>query len=121
MPTRQAFVIEMVGREDIGNAVALNSAIFNAARIVGPAVAGLTIGVFDISTAFFINGLSFMAVIASLLAMRTDELASRRPDGDAQDGPRGVRHARRGTRLRPANPRRPARRVGRRVSSRWSG
>ena len=76
MPTRQAFVIEMVGREDIGNAVALNSAIFNAARIVGPAVAGLTIGVFDISTAFFINGLSFMAVIASLLAMRTDELAT---------------------------------------------
>ncbi len=45
MPTRQSFVIEMVGREDIGNAVALNSAIFNAARIVGPAVAGLTIGV----------------------------------------------------------------------------
>ena len=74
MPTRQAFVIEMVGREDIGNAVALNSAIFNAARIVGPAVAGLTIGVFDISTAFFINGLSFVAVIASLLAMRPSEL-----------------------------------------------
>ncbi len=74
MPTRQSFVIEMVGREDIGNAVALNSAIFNAARIVGPAVAGLTIGVFDISTAFFLNGLSFIAVIASLLAMRTDEL-----------------------------------------------
>ena len=58
MPTRQAFVIEMVGREDIGNAVALNSAIFNAARIVGPAVAGLAIGVFDIWIAFFINGLS---------------------------------------------------------------
>jgi len=74
MPTRQAFVIEMVGREDVGNAVALNSAIFNAARIVGPAVAGLTIGAFDMSVAFFLNGLSFMAVIACLLAMREEEL-----------------------------------------------
>ncbi len=74
MPTRQSFVFEMVGREDIGNAVALNSAIFNAARIVGPAVAGLTIGLFDISIAFFINGLSFIAVLASLLAMRPADL-----------------------------------------------
>ena len=74
MPTRQAFVIEMVGREDISNAVALNSAIFNAARIVGPAVAGLAIGVFDIGVAFFVNGLSFLAVIGSLLAMRPADL-----------------------------------------------
>ncbi len=74
MPTRQSFVIEMVGREDIGNAVALNSAIFNAARIVGPAVAGLTIAAVDISIAFFLNGLSFVAVIVSLLAMRESEL-----------------------------------------------
>ena len=74
MPTRQAFVIEMVGREDIGNAVALNSAIFNAARIIGPAVAGIAIGVFDIGVAFLINGLSFLAVIGSLLAMRPEEL-----------------------------------------------
>jgi MFS family permease len=74
MPTRQSFVFEMVGREDIGNAVALNSAIFNAARIVGPAVAGLTIGFFDISIAFFVNGVSFIAVLASLLAMRPSEL-----------------------------------------------
>ena len=44
MPVRQAFAVEMVGREDIGNAVALNSAMFNGARIVGPAVAGLVIG-----------------------------------------------------------------------------
>jgi MFS family permease len=74
MPTRQSFVIEMVGREDVGNAVALNSAIFNAARIVGPAVAGLTIGAFDISIAFFLNGLSFVAVIVGLLAIRPAEL-----------------------------------------------
>ncbi|MEO8230224.1 MAG: MFS transporter [Chloroflexota bacterium] len=74
MPTRQSFVIEMVGRQDIGNAVALNSATFNAARIVGPAVAGVLIGIFDIGVAFVINGLSFVAVLASLLAMRPTEL-----------------------------------------------
>ena len=74
MPTRQAFVIEMVGREDIGNAVALNSASFNAARIVGPAVAGILISMFDIGIAFLLNGLSFLAVIGSLLAMRPGEL-----------------------------------------------
>ncbi|MDP9483891.1 MAG: MFS transporter [Chloroflexota bacterium] len=74
MPTRQAFVIEMVGREHIGNAVALNSATFNAARIVGPAVAGVAIGIFDIGVAFLINGLSFLAVLASLVAMRPTEL-----------------------------------------------
>jgi MFS family permease len=74
MPTRQSFVIEMVGREDVGNAVALNSAIFNAARIVGPAVAGVAIGIFDIGVAFLVNGLSFLAVLACLLAMRPAEL-----------------------------------------------
>ena len=60
MPTRQSFVVEMVGRGDVANAVALNSAIFNTARIVGPAIAGLAIGVFDISIAFLLNGLSFL-------------------------------------------------------------
>jgi MFS family permease len=74
MPTRQAFAVEMVGREDITNAVALNSAMFNGARVVGPAVAGLTIGAFDVSVAFFINGLSFLAVICAYLAMRENEL-----------------------------------------------
>ena len=76
MPTRQAFTVEMVGREDVPNAVALNSAIFNGARIVGPAIAGLTIGAFggDVSPAFFINGLSFLAVIVAYAAMRKDEL-----------------------------------------------
>jgi MFS family permease len=59
MPTRQAFVVEMVGREEIGNAVALNSAVFNGARVVGPAIAGLTIAATDISVAFLVNGVSF--------------------------------------------------------------
>ena len=74
MPTRQSFVIEMVGRDDVVNAVALNSAIFNVARIVGPAVAGLAIGAFDISVAFALNALSFVAVLIGLLAIRDSEL-----------------------------------------------
>jgi MFS family permease len=77
MPTRQAFVVEMVGREDVANAVALNSAVFNSARIVGPAIAGLTIGAFDISVAFLVNGLSFLAVIVAYGLMRDDELRAR--------------------------------------------
>jgi MFS family permease len=76
MPTRQAFSVEMVGRRDVGNAVALNSAMFNGARIIGPAVGGLSIGAFGISTAFLLNGLSFLAVIAGLLLMREGELHS---------------------------------------------
>ena len=74
MPARQSFAVEMVGRDDVANAVALNSALFNASRIVGPAAAGLLIGAFDISIAFLINGLSFIAVIVSDLAMRDGEL-----------------------------------------------
>ena len=74
MPTRQAFVIEMVGRADVVNAVGLNSAAFNAARIVGPAIGGLVIGAVGIAACFFINAASFVAVIASLLLMREGEL-----------------------------------------------
>ncbi len=76
MPTRQAFAIEMVGREDIGNAVALNSAVFNGARVVGPAVAGLTIGATDISVAFLANAISFLAVILAYLRMDESALSS---------------------------------------------
>jgi len=76
MPTRQAFAVEMVGRDDIGNAVALNSALFNGARIVGPAVAGLAIGAFGIPIAFLLNGLSFLAVIVAYGVMSDDDLHS---------------------------------------------
>jgi MFS family permease len=75
MPVRQAFAIELVGREDIGNAVALNSAMFNGSRIVGPALAGLTIGAFGVAAAFALNALSFLAVIVALLLL--DETALR--------------------------------------------
>jgi MFS family permease len=74
MPVRQAFAVEMVGRDDVVNAVGLNSALFNASRILGPALAGLTIGAFDISIAFLINGLSFMAVIVGYWFMRDEDL-----------------------------------------------
>ena len=74
MPTRQAFVVEMVGRADITNAVGLNSAIFNAARIVGPALGGILIGLVGVTACFFLNGLSFVAVIVGLLMMREADL-----------------------------------------------
>ncbi|HEY6394349.1 MAG TPA: MFS transporter, partial [Candidatus Binataceae bacterium] len=69
MPGRQAFVVEMVGREDLPNAIAMNSMIFNGARMVGPAVAGLLIAVIGLSGCFFINGVSYLAVIWSLVEM----------------------------------------------------
>ena len=74
MPTRQAFAVEMVGREDLGNAVALNSAMFNGARIVGPAVAGLAIGAFGVAPAFLIDAISFLAVLVALFAMDANAL-----------------------------------------------
>jgi MFS family permease len=74
MPTRQAFVIEMVGVEDVTNAVGLNSAVFNAARIVGPALGGILIGLVGVTACFFLNGVSFIAVIVGLLLMRESDL-----------------------------------------------
>lgn len=70
-PARQAFVTEMVERkEDLGNAIALNSSMFNGARLVGPAVAGLVIASAGAGVCFLIDGLSYLAVIAGLLAMK---------------------------------------------------
>jgi MFS family permease len=69
IPARQAFVIEMVGPQDLINAIALNSAIFNGARILGPAVAGITVAAIGEGWCFFANGVSYIAVIAGLLLM----------------------------------------------------
>lgn len=74
MPVRQSFAMEMVGPKDVGNAVSLNSAMFNGARVAGPAIAGLTIGAFGVATAFAINAVSFLAVIIGLSMMRDEEL-----------------------------------------------
>lgn len=73
MPTRQSFVIELVGREDLMNAIALNSGIFNLARIVGPAVAGVLIGAVGIATCFYINALTYLAVIAGIWMIKFPE------------------------------------------------
>lgn len=70
IPARQSFIVEMVGKADLVNAIALNSSMFNAARVVGPAIAGALIGLLSIGWCFFLNGVSYLAVIWSLLAMR---------------------------------------------------
>ena len=70
MPSRQAFVSEMVGREDLANAIALNSTLFNMGRLVGPALAGIVLGVFGVAACFLIDAVSYLAVICSLLLMR---------------------------------------------------
>jgi MFS family permease len=74
MPTRQTFVMEMVGREHVTNAVSLNGVIVNASRIVGPAVAGALIATVGVGICFLVNAGSYLAVIAGLYMMRTQEL-----------------------------------------------
>jgi MFS family permease len=70
IPTRQAFVVEMVGQPDMMNAIALNSAMVNSARILGPAVAGITVAAIGEGWCFFANGVSYIAVLVGLLLMR---------------------------------------------------
>ncbi len=70
MPGRQAFVVEMVGRDDLPNAIAMNSMIFNGARMIGPAIAGLSIAVIGVTGCFMLNGVSYLAVIWSLFEMQ---------------------------------------------------
>ena len=69
LPARQSFLIEMVGKEDLPNAIALNSAAFNTARVVGPAVAGVVMGAAGEGVCFWLNALSYLAVLAMLLRM----------------------------------------------------
>ena len=74
MPIRQSFLVEMVGRSDVANAVAHNSAVFNLTRIIGPAVAGVSIAVIGIAPLFFVNAASYIAVLVGLFLMRPSEL-----------------------------------------------
>ena len=74
MPTRQAFVMEIVGPDNIANAVSLNSVVVNAGRIVGPALAGILIWKVGTAVCFFVNAAAYLAVIGALLAMRRSEL-----------------------------------------------
>jgi MFS family permease len=72
VPIRQAFLVQMVGKEDLPNAIALNSSIFNGARVVGPAIAGFAMAWVGEGWCFFLNGLSFLAVIVALLMMEIE-------------------------------------------------
>jgi MFS family permease len=73
-PARQALTFTMVGRDELPNAVALNSSLFNAARVVGPAAGGLVVAAFGVAVCFAVNAASFFAVLAGLLLMREEKL-----------------------------------------------
>ncbi len=88
VPIRQAFFVQMVGKEDLPNAIALNSSIFHGARVVGPAIAGTTIAWLEAhhvksseGWCFLMNGLSFLAVIGALAAMRIAKTEPKPPEG----------------------------------------
>ncbi len=86
IPARQAFIVELVGKDDLMNAIALNSSMFNAARIVGPAVAGVLIGATGVAMCFFLNGVSYIAVIAGLVAMRLPPFVPHAVPPSAREG-----------------------------------
>jgi len=86
IPARQAFIVDLVGKDDLMNAIALNSSAFNAARVIGPAVAGVLIGVLGVGACFFLNGVSYLAVIAGLVAMRLPRYVPGPPAGSAWAG-----------------------------------
>jgi MFS family permease len=93
LPTRQSFVVEMVGRDDLVNAVSLNSGMFNGARLIGPAIGGFIISIFGVEAVFLLNGLSFIPILLSLTAIRAGDLYAtegaserRHPLSELQDG-----------------------------------
>jgi MFS family permease len=90
IPTRQAFIFEMVGKEDLMNAIALNTSIFNLTRVLGPVLAGFLIGAQGVAVCFFLNGVSYLAVIGSLLAMRLPRWTPKVAVGSAWEGFREV-------------------------------
>ena len=92
-PARQSYMAEMVGKADLVNAVALNSAAFNAARIVGPAVAGLVIARFGVVPAFLVNALGILGVGLTLLTLPAGRAAVRRGTTVLEEVAEGVRYA----------------------------
>jgi len=95
-PTRQTFIFEMAGSDEIGNAVTLNSMEVNLARIIGPAVAGVIIASIGLALCFFINAASYVAVLACLFLINSRHLHKREPvkraKGQLREGFRYVRH-----------------------------
>jgi MFS family permease len=92
-PARQALTFEMVGRDELPNAVALNSSLFNAARVVGPAIGGITVAAAGAGVCFAVNAATFLAVLAGLLQMRARDLVPRDLDPDAPGLVDGMREA----------------------------
>lgn len=90
IPTRQSFLVEMVGRGQVVNAIALNSAAFNGARIIGPMIAGLVIASLGIPACFFLNALSFGAVILALSKMKTRGEIRVKSEGMIKDFIKGI-------------------------------
>ncbi len=70
VPCRQAFQVEMVGKQDLMNAIALNSSVFNASAVIGPSIAGILIAVVGVPICFLVNSISYLAAIGALLLMR---------------------------------------------------
>jgi MFS family permease len=83
IPARQSFLVDMVGKEDLMNAIALNSSMFNGARIIGPAIAGILVAKIGEGWCFFANSASYIAVIIGLLLMRVDRPSRLAPSGPA--------------------------------------
>jgi MFS family permease len=98
IPARQSFIVEMVGREDLMNAIALNSSMFNGARILGPSIAGIVVAEIGEGWCFFCNGVSYVAVIVGLLLMQLPERRRLAATGSTLrnivEGFRFVRHTR---------------------------
>jgi len=93
--TRQAFLVEMVGRDDLMNAIALNSSMFNAARIIGPSIAGVVVAWKGEGWCFFANAVSYIAVIAGLIAMKVKQKAAVHVPSPMEHIAEGFRFARR--------------------------
>ena len=89
-PGRHALTFQMVGRDELPNAVALNASLFNASRVVGPAVAGVLIAGFGVGVCFLINTITFLAVLAGLLMMRKEELVPLEKTGEPPTMMRGI-------------------------------
>lgn len=92
MPARQSFIVEMVGREHLTNAIALNSAAFHGARMVGPIIAGLTITSLGLPACFYLNAISFIAVIVSLAKIKQRGAIAKTTNGMVKDLVEGLRY-----------------------------
>ena len=94
VPARQAFIVDMVGKDNLTNAIALNSAAFNGARIIGPVIAGMTIAYMGLPACFYLNALSFLAVIIALSKMKIKGEIRENSQGFIKDFTEGIQFIR---------------------------